>query len=132
MKIKKESEKIEEAIEDLMVKNRKNKEKISSLRDKLKLTLKREREIEEEERQREFALKGIWKTLCFILSPSEALVLFHFDSDIKQKETASLLGVSPERVRQIKMKAIRKMRHPTRLPLLPLFSDKLRTEISGS
>jgi len=79
--------------------------------------------LEEVKRQE---LKEVMSKVLSSLTPREERVLrlrfgLNLETDYTLKQTADMLNVSPERLRQIEGKALRKLKHPSRSNILKDF-----------
>lgn len=69
--------------------------------------------------------------LLTTLTRREATLLFHrYWKDLTLEECGKRMGVTQERIRQIEMKALRKMRHPSRSGFFSMATD-VPSEIIG-
>ena len=71
-------------------------------------------------------LKDAMTKVLSLLTPREERVIrlrfgINLETDYTLKETGDMLNVNPERIRQIEAKALRKLKHPSRVRILKEF-----------
>ena len=82
-----------------------------------------------EARERDHYIDKVLSTLGGLFKPEqeEKVIRLRFgigmNKDYTLKEVGQVLNVTPERVRQIEAKALRKLRHPDRGALLKIFLE---------
>lgn len=65
--------------------------------------------------EQEETKKLLWKAISTLTQREQEVIRMRFTDEITFDECAEILGLSKERVRQIEVKALRKLRHPSRI-----------------
>ena len=71
--------------------------------------------FDDEYKARDISVNGLFKTLASLGEREQEVLRMRFDERLTLEQCGKRLGLTKERIRQIEAKAIRKLRHPSRV-----------------